>query len=72
MALGAAAVPWSSPFAMLARSAQMPELWPHLLAIVWQALWVVVMIRFAARRFRISVLKSGGGRGFFRRKTRAA
>ena len=72
MALGAAVVPWSSPFAMLARSAQMPELWPHLLAIIWQALWVVVMIRFAARRFRISVLKSGGGRGFFRRKARPA
>lgn len=70
MALGAAVVPWSSPFAMLARSAQMPELWPHLLAIGWQALWVVVIIRFAARRFRISVLKSGGGQGFFRRKAR--
>jgi ABC-2 type transport system permease protein len=72
MALGAAVFPWSSPFAMLARSAQTPDLWPHLLAIVWQALWVIVMIRFAARRFRISVLKSGGGRGFFRRKARPA
>lgn len=72
MALGAAVFPWSSPFAMLARSAQMPELWPHMLAIGWQALWVAVMIRFAARRFRISVLKSGGGRGFFRRKARLA
>jgi ABC-2 type transport system permease protein len=72
LALAADVFPWSSPFAMLARSAQMPELWPHLLAIVWQAIWVAIMIRFAARRFRVSVLKSGGGRGFFRRKARAA
>lgn len=72
IALGAALFPWSSPFAMLARSAQTPELWPHLMAIFWQALWVAVIIRFAARRFRISVLKSGGRRGFFRRKTRQA
>lgn len=64
--------PWSSPFAMLARAAQAPELWPHLLAIVWQALWVAAIIRVASRRFRRSVLKSGGPRRrFFRARTRA-
>lgn len=67
LAIGAAFFPWSSPYAMLARAAQSPELWPHLLAIAWQALWVALTIRFAARHFRISVLKSGGGRGLFRR-----
>jgi ABC-2 type transport system permease protein len=72
MALAAAAFPWSSPIAMLARAAQGPELWPHLIAIGWQALWVAITIRFAARRFRISVLKSGRRRGFFRSRTRAA
>jgi ABC-2 type transport system permease protein len=72
LALSAAIFPWSSPFAMLARAAQMPALWPHLLAIGWQALWVALTIRFAARRFRISVLKSGGRQGFFRRRARIA
>jgi ABC-2 type transport system permease protein len=72
MGIGAAVFPWSSPFAMLARAAQSPEIWPHLLGIGWQALWVALTIRFASRRFRISVLKSGGARGFFRRKSRVA
>ncbi|MDB5682375.1 MAG: transporter permease [Sphingomonas bacterium] len=67
-AIAATIFPWSSPFAMLARAAQLPTIWPHLLAMLWQALWVAIIIRFAARRFRISVLKSGGGRGFFRRR----
>jgi ABC-2 type transport system permease protein len=44
---------------MLARAAQDEVLWPHLLALVWQGLWVALIIRFAARRFRIGVLKSG-------------
>ena len=68
MAIAATIFPWSSPFAMLARGAQLPEIWPHLLAMLWQAAWVAIIIRFAARRFRVSVLKSGGTRrGFFRR-----
>jgi ABC-2 type transport system permease protein len=61
-ALAATIFPWSSPFAMLARAAQIPAIWPHLLAILWQALWIALIIRFAARRFRVSVLKSGGGK----------
>jgi ABC-2 type transport system permease protein len=54
--------PWSSPFAMLARAAQSPDLWPHVLAIGWQALWVALIVRIAAAQFRRSVLKSGGPR----------
>ena len=67
-AIAATIFPWSSPFAMLARAAQAPAIWPHLLAILWQAGWVVLIIRFAAKRFRVSVLKSGGGTGFFARR----
>ena len=36
-ALAAAIFPLSSPMAMLARAAQDPAWWPHLVAIVWQA-----------------------------------
>lgn len=69
LALSAMIFPWSSPFAMFARAAQSPEIWPHALALGWQALWVAIIIRFAAGRFRVSVLKSGGARksGFGRR-----
>ena len=60
--------PWSSPFAMLARAAQSAALWPHGIAFAWQALWVALIIRVAAGRFRRLVLKSGGPRSrFFRR-----
>jgi ABC-2 type transport system permease protein len=70
LAFGAMLFPWSSPFAMIARAAQAPELWPHLLAIVWQGLWVALIIRFASARFRASVLKSGRPGRSFRRKNR--
>ena len=60
--LFAAAFPFSSPFAMLARAAQQPDLWQHLLALGWQAAWVLLLIRFGARLFRRNVLKSGGGK----------
>ena len=52
--------PFSSPFAMAARGATDPALWPHLLALGWQALWVVLTIVISVRLFRIGVLKSGG------------
>ena len=72
VALAASIFPWSSPFAMLARAAQAPELWPHLIALVWQASWIALIIRFAARRFRVGVLKSGRKRkGFFARRAAA-
>ena len=58
-AVGAALFPLSSPYAMIGRAAEEAALWPHLLAIVWQLLWVFVILRLSARLFRRSVLKSG-------------
>lgn len=54
--------PLSSPFAMAARAANRPELWPHLAALAWQALWVSITIWLGASAFRRGVLKSGSGR----------
>lgn len=68
--LAAIAVPFSSPFAMLARGAQGPELWPHLVAIGWQALWVLVLVRAGAALFRQRVMKSGPARAAPRRHWR--
>lgn len=59
LATAAAAFPFSSPFAMVARAANSPEIWPHLLALAWQALWVVITVTVAARLFRRGVLQSG-------------
>ena len=53
--------PFSSPFAMAARGATDPALWPHVMALVWQALWVGLTIFIASRLFRAGVLKAGGG-----------
>ena len=62
--LFAAIFPLSSPFAMLARAAQSGELWPHLLALAWQAFCVAIFIKAGATLFRRRVMKSGnGGRG---------
>ena len=52
--------PFSSPFAMAARGAVDPALWPHALALGWQAIWVAATIWLASRLFRRGVLKSGG------------
>jgi ABC-2 type transport system permease protein len=60
--LVAVVFPFSSPFAMLARASQQDVLWQHLLALSWQAFWVLLLIRFGARLFRRNVLKSGGGK----------
>lgn len=61
--------PFSSPFAMAARAANEPELWPHLLALGWQALWVALTVWISAGLFRRGVLKSGPGlMSVFRRK----
>jgi ABC-2 type transport system permease protein len=62
MALAAAVFPLSSPFAMIARAAEVPALWPHLVALAWQAIWVALILRIAASVFRRSVLKSGKSR----------
>lgn len=70
-ALAAAAFPLSSPYVMVARAAELPELWPHLLAIGWQLAWVAVIIRVASRLFRRNVLKSGPVRRPWWRKAAA-
>jgi ABC-2 type transport system permease protein len=68
LGLLAAVFPLTSPLTMIARAAQESALWPHLLALGWQGLWVVIIIRFAARRFRTGVLKSGAPKsGWFGR-----
>ncbi|RIV75881.1 ABC transporter permease [Pelagerythrobacter aerophilus] len=57
--LFAIAFPLSSPYAMIARAAQEPALWPHALAIVWQIAAVALFVRLGARLFRKRVMKSG-------------
>lgn len=64
--IAAVAFPFSSPYAMISRAAQEAALWPHLMALGWQVLWVIVFVRFGARLFRRRVMKSGpqgAGRG---------
>ncbi len=58
----AALVPFSSPFAMLARAAQDGNLWQHALALGWQAAWVALSVRLGAALFRRKVMKSGPAR----------
>jgi len=78
LAWAAYLVPFSSPLAMAAYGAQYEALWPHLLALAWQAFWVFVIIRLSARLFRATVLKSASGGSFlgflrpWRRRTDAA
>jgi len=59
VALGAAVFPLTSPLVMIARAGELPGLWPHLLALAWQAAWIALIIAFAAERFRSGVLQSG-------------
>ena len=60
--------PFSSPFAMLARAAQMEGIWQHFLAFGWQVLWAAIIVRISAGIFKRNVMKSGGKRrGFFKR-----
>jgi ABC-2 type transport system permease protein len=54
--------PFSSPFAMLARAAQQPGLAQHAMALGWQALCVLVMVRGGSQLFRRGVMKSGPAR----------
>lgn len=51
--------PFSSPFAMIARAAQMENIWQHGLALVWQAMFTLIIIRFSVMLFRRNVMKSG-------------
>jgi ABC-2 type transport system permease protein len=65
-AIAAALFPLSSPLTMLARAAQDPQWWPHIAAILWQALWVALILRGASRLFRRTVLKSGPRRPWWK------
>ena len=67
IALIAAVVPLSSPFAMAGRAAIAPDIWPHVLALGWQALWVAIFIAIGARLFRRGVLQSGSPAGAWRK-----
>ena len=67
-ALAAAIFPLSSPMAMFARAAETPELWPHFVALGWQALWVALILRLGAGLFRKTVLKSGPARSMWKLK----
>jgi len=72
LGMAAAIFPLSSPITMIARAAQDGAIWPHVLALLWQGVWVALIIRFAAGRFRTGVLKSGAQRApFWRRKATA-
>ncbi len=51
--------PFSSPFAMIARAAQMDNLWQHGIAIAWQAIFTLIIIRFSVMLFKRNVMKSG-------------
>ncbi len=61
--IGALAFPLSSPFAMLARAALNEPLWPHVLALAWQGLWMVIFTRVGAALFKRRVMKSGKAGG---------
>jgi ABC-2 type transport system permease protein len=55
----AIAFPLSSPFVMVGRAATSESLWPHVVALGWQALCVALFIRVGASLFRKRVMKSG-------------
>ena len=57
--------PFSSPMAMIALASESEILWPHLLALAWHALWILLIIRVSSRLFRRTVLKSHAGESFF-------
>jgi ABC-2 type transport system permease protein len=58
--------PLSSPMSMIALASKSAALWPHLLALAWQALWVFIIVRLSSRLFRRAVLKSSTTGSFFR------
>ncbi|MFZ2995738.1 ABC transporter permease [Sphingobium sp.] len=58
--IAAAIFPFSSPFTMIARAAQDGAIWPHLVAIIWQAAFVALIIRVGVLLFRRHVMQSGG------------
>ena len=75
MEIFAVIFPLSSPFAMLARAAIEPVLWVHALAIAWQAVAVLALVKGGSLLFKRRVMKSGGAggktRSFFARRSRS-
>jgi ABC-2 type transport system permease protein len=67
--LTSAIFPLSSPFAMMARAALEETLWVHVLALAWQALAVLLLVKGGSLLFRKRVMKSGGA-GSAKRKPR--
>jgi ABC-2 type transport system permease protein len=65
LALTVDIVPFTSPMAMIALGAESEMLWPHLIALAWQAVWVVIIIRISSRLFRRTVFKSASEGSFF-------
>jgi ABC-2 type transport system permease protein len=61
--------PLSSPFAMLAEAAQDGALWPHAIAIAWQAVCVAIFVKLGANMFRKRVMKSGPASGKKQRRS---
>jgi ABC-2 type transport system permease protein len=59
ISLAAELIPFSSPFAMLARAAQDGAVLPHAMAFAWQVMWVAIFVHFGSRLFRRRVMKSG-------------
>ncbi|WP_394730370.1 ABC transporter permease [Altererythrobacter sp. GH1-8] len=53
--------PFSSPFAMTAMAARSDLIWPHLAAFIYQAIWVLLFIKWGSTLFRKRVMKSGSG-----------
>lgn len=58
----AAIFPFSSPFAMIARAAQVPTLWHHVIALTGQAFFTLLLLRIGVHLFKRNVMKSGAGR----------
>ena len=50
---------------MVALATQSSAVWPHLLALAWQLIWVAIIVRLSARLFRATVLKSKASDSFF-------
>jgi ABC-2 type transport system permease protein len=62
LAMFAKFFPLSSPYYMAGRAAQSPDLWPHAVALAWQAVWVAIFVSLGVRAFRRGVLQSGSGK----------
>ena len=58
-------VPFSSPMAMVGYASMSDSLWPHLLALLWQLAWIVVIVRISSRLFQRTVMKSGSAGRLF-------